>query len=190
MKNPCILKLQVKMKTKISLNQLIFRQAKETDRDSILEIYDDGSEFLKQMNIDQWQGPDKPSLDNFKELLTNEFLYVLEDLNGDVVATAILKNYDKDYDKIIGRWKYKSNYLVIHRLGVKKNQRNKGYAKILIKKIESFAKEKNTYVLRIDTHEVNIIMQKLLQSLAFEYAGIVYLGGKNKRLAFEKFLKN
>ena len=53
---------------------------------------------------------------------------------------------------------------------------------------ESYARENNFKSVRIDTHSGNKDMQRLLSSLSYKYVGIVYLGGKNERLAFEKVL--
>ncbi|WP_019138023.1 hypothetical protein [Peptoniphilus timonensis] len=43
-----------------------FRLAREIDRIEIEKIYEDGSLKLKSLGINQWQGQDKPNLDNFK----------------------------------------------------------------------------------------------------------------------------
>ena len=77
-------------------NKIIFRLCKKSDKEKILKIYDDGSKALNKLGVDQWQGSKKPNLDNLEELLTNKNLYVLE--SDDIIATALLRNYDKDYD--------------------------------------------------------------------------------------------
>ncbi|MHC5099503.1 hypothetical protein ACYSNN_06605 [Peptoniphilus genitalis] len=48
------------------------RLGREEDREIILKIYDDGSKKLKALGLNQWQGKDKPNLDNFKELIENK----------------------------------------------------------------------------------------------------------------------
>lgn len=40
--------------------------------------------------------------------------------------------------------------------------------------------------LRIDTHEDNIVMQKVLQKNGFERCGIIYTDDGTARLAYEK----
>ena len=40
--------------------------------------------------------------------------------------------------------------------------------------------------IKIDTHEDNLIMQKLLEKNSFKYCGVIYLLDGSKRIAFEK----
>jgi len=42
--------------------------------------------------------------------------------------------------------------------------------------------------MRIDTHEDNLGMQKLLRSSGYTYCGVIYLTNGDKRLAFENIL--
>lgn len=88
-------------------NKIIFRLCKKSDKEKILKIYDDGSKALNKLGVDQWQGSKKPNLDNLEELITNKNLYVLE--SDDIIATALLRNYDKDYDNIDGKWVYEGS---------------------------------------------------------------------------------
>ena len=42
--------------------------------------------------------------------------------------------------------------------------------------------------IKVDTHEQNLSMQKLLRKNNFEHCGIIYLQDNSKRIAFEKIL--
>lgn len=164
------------------------RLAREEDREIILKIYDDGSKKLNSLGLDQWQGHDKPNLDNFKKLIENKNIFVLED-DGKVVSTVIIYDYDIDYENNLdGTWKSPRPYVALHRIGTLESERKKGYGRRVIEMSESYAKENNFKSVRIDTHRGNKDMQRLLSSLSYKYVGIVYLGGKNERLAFEKVL--
>lgn len=164
------------------------RLAREDDREIILQIYDDGSKKLKSLGLDQWQGKDKPNLDNFKELIENKNIFVLED-DGKVVSTVIIYDFDIDYEtNLDGTWQSPKPYVALHRIGTLENERKKGYGRRVIEMSESYARENNFKSVRIDTHRGNKDMQRLLSSLSYKYVGIVYLGGKNERLAFEKVL--
>lgn len=164
------------------------RLAREDDRETILQIYDDGSKKLKALGLDQWQGKDKPNLDNFKELIYNKNIFVLEDV-GKVVSTVIIYDFDIDYENNLdGTWQSPKPYVALHRIGTLESQGKKGYGRRLIQLAESYAKENNFKSVRIDTHRGNKTMQGLLKSLNYEYVGLVYLSGKNERLAFEKVL--
>lgn len=164
------------------------RLAKEDDRKIILEIYEDGSKKLKSLGLDQWQGHDKPNLDNFKELIENKNIFVLED-DKKVVATVIIYDFDIDYENNLdGTWQSPRPYVALHRIGTLESERKKGYGRKIIEMSESYARENNFKSVRIDTHRGNKDMQRLLSSLSYKYVGLVYLGGKNERLAYEKVL--
>lgn len=165
-----------------------FRLAKEIDREEIEKIYEDGSLKLKSLGINQWQGQDKPNLNNFKELIENKNIFVLDDKEK-VVSTVIIYDYDLDYEKNLdGKWNIPKAYLALHRIGTLSSERNKGYGRKIIEFAEDFAKENNYKSLRIDTHRENKTMQNILNLLGYNYVGLVYLDGKNERLAFEKIL--
>lgn len=164
------------------------RLAREDDRETILKIYDDGSKKLKSLGLDQWQGKDKPNLDNFKELIANKNIFVLDDV-GKVVSSVIIYDYDIDYENNLdGRWQSPKPYVALHRIGTLESERKKGYGRKIIEMSEFYARENNFKSVRIDTHRGNKTMQGLLKSLNYEYVGLVYLSGKNERLAFEKVL--
>lgn len=165
-----------------------FRLAREIDRIEIEKIYEDGSLKLKSLDINQWQGQDKPNLDNFKNLIANKNIFVLEDKEK-VVSTVIIYDYDLDYEKNLdGKWNIPKAYLALHRIGTLESERNKGYGRKIIEFAESYARENNFKSVRIDTHRENKSMQNLLKSMNYIYVGLVYLDGKNERLAFEKIL--
>lgn len=164
------------------------RLAREEDRKIILEIYEDGSKKLKSLGLDQWQGHDKPNLDNFKELIENKNIFVLED-DKKVLATVIIYDNDIDYENNLdGTWQSPRPYVALHRIGTLERERKKGYGRKVIEMSESYARENNFKSVRIDTHRGNKDMQRLLSSLSYKYVGLVYLGGKNERFAFEKIL--
>ena len=164
------------------------RLAREDDREIILEIYEDGSRKLKALGLDQWQGQDKPNLDNFKDLIDNKNIFVLED-HGKVVSTVIIYDFDVDYENNLdGTWQSPKPYVALHRIGTLESEYKKGYGKKIIEMSEAYARENSFKSVRIDTHRGNKDMQRLLSSLSYKYVGIVYLGGKNERLAFEKVL--
>lgn len=164
------------------------RLAKEDDREIILEIYEDGSRKLKSLGLDQWQGQDKPNLDNFKDLIENKNIFVLDD-QGKVVSTVIIYDFDIDYENNLdGTWQSPKPYVALHRIGTLERESKKGYGRKVIELAEAYARENSFKSVRIDTHRGNKTMQRLLKSLNYNYVGLVYLSGKNERLAFEKVL--
>lgn len=165
-----------------------FRLAKELDREKIEKIYEDGSLKLKNLGIDQWQGNEKPNLNNFSNLNENKIIYVLED-EEIIVSTVIIYDKDDDYENnLAGEWKSPRPYVALHRIGSLASERKKGYGRKIIEFAESYARENNFKSVRIDTHRENKSMQNLLNALGYTYVGLVYLGGKSERFAYEKVL--
>lgn len=165
-----------------------FRLAKEIDREKIEKIYEDGSLKLKSLGINQWQGNEKPNLNNFSNLNENDIIYVLEDKEI-IVSTIIIYDKDEDYENnLVGTWNSPKPYVALHRIATLSGARKKGYGRKIIEFAENYARENNFKSVRVDTHRENKSMQNLLNSMEYNYVGIVYLGGKRERFAYEKIL--
>lgn len=172
----------------ISLNLkyevLIFRMANESDRESILEIYLEGSNTLKEDGVDQWQGKYVPSFKDIDEHLGID-LYVLE-YHKRVVSTACLvEGIDEDYENIDGKWNTSIPYISIHKVATSNKYKKQSFAKKMMSYIENFAKRKKMD-LRIDTHKDNKKMRNFILSCGYKYTGEVILQGELERLAYDK----
>lgn len=165
-----------------------FRLAKEVDREKIEKIYEDGSLKLKSLGINQWQGNEKPNLNNFSNLNENKIIYVLEDKEI-IVSTVIIYDKDDDYENnLVGTWNSPKPYVALHRIATLNGARKKGYGRKIIEFAESYARENNFKSVRIDTHRENKSMQNLLSSMEYNFVGLVFLDGKRERFAYEKVL--
>ena len=155
----------------------MLRKAKSTELDEIMLIIEDGREFLRQQGINQWQHG-SPSKETIEQGIKNQTSYVYE-IDRNIVATAMITNYDRDYEKSPTLWSKCDNYLVIHRIATKKNKRNQGVGRQFLSAIEEFAKKENIDYIRIDTHKDNKIMRKLLSNFGFVELGEIKLTMKN-----------
>lgn len=165
-----------------------FRLAKEVDREKIEKIYEDGSLKLKSLGINQWQGNEKPNLNNFSNLNENKIIYVLEDKEI-IVSTLIIYDKDEDYENnLVGTWNSPKPYVALHRIATLSGARKKGYGRKIIEFAENYARENNFKSVRIDTHRENKPMQNLLSSMEYNFVGLVFLDGKRERFAYEKVL--
>ena len=165
-----------------------FRLAKEVDREKIEKIYEDGSLKLKSLGINQWQGNEKPNLNNFSNLNENDIIYVLEDKEI-IVSTLIIYDKDEDYENnLVGTWNSPKPYVALHRIATLSGARKKGYGRKIIEFAENYARENNFKSVRIDTHRENKSMQNLLSSMEYNFVGLVFLDGKRERFAYEKVL--
>lgn len=77
-----------------------------------------------------------------------------------------------------GQWLNDKPYGVVHRIASAGTVRGAGEFCLTW----AISQSKN---LRIDTHEDNVVMQRLLGKLRFQYCGIIYLKNGEPRLAFQ-----
>ena len=166
----------------------MLRKAKNTELEKIVIIIEDGREFLRQQRINQWQHG-FPSKETIEQDIKEQTSYVYE-IDRNIVATAMLTNYDRDYENYPTLWSKCDNYLVIHRIATIKNKRNQGVGRQFLSAIVEFAKKENIDYIRIDTHKDNKIMRKFLSNFGFVELGGIKLTMKNnldnkERIAYE-----
>ena len=166
----------------------MLKKANSTEIEEIMSVIKDGKEFLKQQGINQWQHG-LPGCSDVENDIKQETSYVYE-LDGKIVATAMLNTYDADYEKYLTIWTKCNNYLVIHRLAVKKEYRSQGIGHKFMNDIILFAKENSVEYIRIDTHKDNVIIRKYLSKNNFKELDEIKLSMKNslddkERIAYE-----
>ena len=166
----------------------MLRKAKSTELDEIMLIIEDGREFLRQQGINQWQHG-SPSKETIEQDIKEQTSYVYE-IDRNIIATAMLTNYDRDYENYPTLWSKCDNYLVIHRVATLKNIRNQGIGRQFLSAIVEFVKKENIDYIRIDTHKDNKIMRKFLSDFGFVELGEIKLTMKNnsddkERIAYE-----
>ena len=143
---------------------MIIRKAVQNDIDRCLKIYSDAREYMRKSgNPDQW-GTEYPYEHLIREDVQIGRLYVA-DCDGSVE----------------GVWLNCEPYYVIHRVA------SSGKVKGIVKAAVEFALQ-NTNNVRIDTHEKNATMQKVLTNLGFKHCGTIYVfapwEGKSPRMAY------
>lgn len=163
------------------------RKTRETDRTEVLKIYDQAKAYFKSQGIDQWQDgyPDEECLTADME---DGISYVVEE-NGAVIATAVIMvGKDACYDVIEdGEWlSHAEEYGVIHRVAVAEDKKGNGLGVWLLNRAEGMCRARGARYMRMDTHEDNLSMQRLLLKCGYQSCGIVYVEDGTKRIAFEK----
>lgn len=160
------------------------RKANISDFENILKIYDIARQHMvKSGNPNQWAKNNWPPEDLVKKDIEDGKSYVCIN-DGNIVAVFY---YDFGYKieppyNVIenGAWIGNDNYGVVHRIAT--DGTVKGVGSFCINYAYNQCKH-----LRIDTHEDNIPMQKLLEKNDFVKCGIIYVGeNKSPRIAFEK----
>ena len=171
-----------------------FKKISQTEIDATLSILEDAKAELKETSF-QWQNgyPNRASLSSDIE---NGILFG-EYENGVLLAFfAMIEEPDEDYFYIEGEgWQIpaeEKKSLIVHRVAVKKEQYGKGLGKGIFDFAKEYAKKKSLLAIKIDTHEKNIRMKRLLEGQGFSHRGTIYIGREktNKaRLAYEYLLK-
>lgn len=91
------------------------------------------------------------------------------------------------YEAIEGKWLSEQPYVVVHRLAVADEMKQKGIATLFMQKVEEFSRGKGIHSFKVDTNFDNFYMHKMLERLGFVYCGeIIY--GRGVRMAYEKLL--
>ena len=163
---------------------LTFRMANESDKESILNIYLEGANALKEDGVDQWQGQYVPSFKDVDEHLGVD-LYVLEYHKRIVSTVCLVEGIDEDYENINGKWNTSLPYIIIHKVATSNEYKKQSFGRKMMSYIENFAKRKRMD-LRIDTHKDNNKMRNFIISCGYKYTGEVILQGELERLAYDK----
>lgn len=165
-----------------------FRRTTEKDIDGVMEIISQSQQYFKEQGIDQWQNG-YPNKEVIKNDISNENSYVLLKDNKILATTVISFDGEETYNKIYdGKWLSNEDYAVIHRVAVDTNHKGLGLAGKIIDEAKKKCSERGIKSIKVDTHEDNESMQRLLLKNGFEYCGVIYLEDGAKRIAFEKML--
>lgn len=165
-----------------------FRKSVEADISNIMNIIKQAQAYFKEQGINQWQN-DYPNSEVIGEDIANKYSYVLLKDKKILATAAISFDGEKTYEAIYeGKWISNNEYAVIHRIAVDNSYKGFGLSSEIIKNVEKLCLNNGVHSIKVDTHEENISMQKLLGKNQFKYCGIIYLEDGSKRIAFEKMI--
>ena len=156
------------------------RQAKKSDWESILKVYEIAREYMRQTgNPTQW-GNDRPGKELLEEDIKKGELFVGEDDKGDIhFVFAFILGEDPTYSYIEnGSWPSCEPYGTIHRIA------SDGTACGVVRTAVEYCKNVISNI-RIDTHENNKTMQHVLDKLGFVKCGIIYVDDGTPRIAYQ-----
>jgi len=171
------------------------RPSEPRDIDRMMEVFDDARKQIKTFGIDQWQDG-YPNREIVEEDVEKKRSWVI--VKDGVIEGTLVMMLEKEpaYDKIYeGDWLTNPSYvptLVIHRIALTDALRGTGAASFAIRKALALAWFNYRVSIRVDTHEGNIAMRKMLERNGFHYCGIIYLDPsmepKYRRVAYERFI--
>jgi len=157
------------------------RIAQKRDIDAIMDIYNAAKQFMQATgNGNQWIAG-YPSMELIMNSIEKESQYVCVDEEKEIIGTFYFNiENDKTYEKIYdGRWLNDQPYGVIHRLA--SNGKQKGIADFCFQ--WCYDQHHN---IRVDTHQDNTIMQKIIKKNGYARCGIVHIANGTERIAFQK----
>ena len=169
----------------------MIRKSNENDIELLLALFAEARATIAALGIDQWQNG-YPDIDVIKRDIARGESYVYEK-DGEVLATfAMLKTKEPTYDRIFeGAWQSAddADYTAIHRFAIAVRARGQGIAGEILAFAEEYSRTSYKYSLRIDTHEGNVVMRRMLLKNGFCYCGVIHLENGDARVAYEKLLK-
>lgn len=155
------------------------RRAEEKDLKTVYALLEHGQALMRQSkNFSQWG-----NLSRVQELARMDLergdCYLLEE-NREALGTFCLPiGKDPTYAYVEGgSWKYEGEYGTLHRIA--SSGKKKGIGKLIF----AWAKEKCAS-LRVDTHEDNLAMIKVIEEQGFTYVGTIYVEDGTPRCAYE-----
>lgn len=166
-----------------------YRKTELLEVSEVMKIIDSAKEYLKKQGLDQWQDgyPNDMVIENDVKAGIS---YVWVENSEIFGTTALSFDGEVTYEEIHeGNWKSNQKYGVIHRMAVSEKAKGSGVAVQMMNDAEKICTQNKVYSIKVDTHENNKPMQRLLEKLGYEYCGIIYLENGDKRVAFEKLLK-
>lgn len=160
------------------------RHSQYKDLPKLMAIFNEARGTIAQLGIDQWQNG-YPSETVIAEDIACGQSYVVEQ-EGAIQGTFVLVETEPTYDRIYGGDWNCDDYIAIHRVAVKVACRGTGIPDAIIGYAADRAKTMGRQALRIDTHQGNIPMRRMLEKRGFEYRGAIFLADGSRRVAYEK----
>ena len=162
----------------------MIRIATTEDIVEVMSIVADAQLSLRELGIDQWQDG-YPSKSVIAEDIASKVGYVYCIDNKVVSYAAIVFDGEETYAQIAdSEWNTTNNYVVVHRLCVRRGYTKTGIAMALMDYASQMAIEKGYTGFRIDTHRGNIRMLAMLEKIGFKYVGVIYYDS-GERLAYD-----
>lgn len=160
---------------------MLIRPTELSDLPEVMDIYENARAFMRESgNMVQWTNG-YPGEKVILADIDSGCSYVCADDKGDIAAVfSLVMGEDPTYSTIYeGRWLNDRPYGTVHRIAA--GVHNRGVAAFCLDWCLNRCGN-----VRIDTHEYNRPMRKLLQKLGFHYCGVIYLPDGSPRLAFQK----
>ena len=170
------------------IEQLSIKHTVPQDLGAMMDLFSEARATIATLGIDQWQNG-YPSEEIVVEDIRLSRSYAVKEGEA-LLGTFVLMEKEPTYDKIYdGAWltgERTAGYLAIHRVAVAVACRGKGVSTSILNYAEEEAKRRGLTSLRIDTHEGNKVMRRMLEKHGFSYCGVIHLENGDLRVAYER----
>ena len=160
--------------------------AQPSDLAECVKVLSQGRRYQQSQGFTQWP-EGYPAEEDILGDMNALRGYVLKN-QGIICAYFYIDFFDKSYAAIQGAWRSDEPYMVIHRVAIADGYRGAGVSSVLFRVFEDLARSKGIFNLRIDTHEKNIPMQRVLAKNGYTYCGTV-MQDNGLRWAYDKILR-
>lgn len=171
------------------MQNMTIRHTTPNDLIALDALFAEARGTIAALGIDQWQNG-YPSRDVIAEDISLGRSYAVTDGDGGLVATFVLMEREPTYDRIEGgSWltgDTARDYLAMHRVAVAVSHRGQGIPDEIVRFATARAKEQGRRSIRIDTHEGNAVMRRMLEKRGFLHCGTIYLTDGAPRVAYER----
>lgn len=163
-----------------------FRKAELNEIPIIWTILQQAILRRKNDGSDQWQDG-YPNLAVIEKDIKDGHGHVLLEAENIIGYCAIIINDEPAYLKIDGSWLTNTDFVVFHRVAISNEYLGRNLSKKMIDFIENYATSVNIKSLKADTNYDNFAMMKILEKSGFQFCGIVFFRGSQRR-AYEKII--
>ena len=167
---------------------IVIRKAEYADIPAVMKAVNEGKEWLRSQNVDQWQNG-YPNENVIREDIALQSGYVYDE-EGTARGYCFIRAMEDPCYRVIvqGQWKNDRPYIVLHRTCISKDLKGKGAAGAFVRFAQDMAKEAGILDLRADTHRDNRSMRRMLEKNGFEACGTVFMQDGSERIAYQKVL--
>ena len=156
--------------------------------DETFQIFLDCREVLEKEGIFQWTDQ-YPTLEIISKDIRKGNLYCLNE-NGNTYGVININELQEQEKNSVHGKNNVGKILIIHRLAVKPEFQNRGFAKKLMDFAEDYAIENNFNSIRLDAYSGNPKLLKFYENRDYQRGGEVFFPGRKLPFyCYEKFLK-
>ena len=171
------------------------RKSTQHDIGDLLALFGEARATIATLGINQWQNG-YPSREVVAEDIALARSYTVTDEGGILCGTFVLiEDGEPTYDVIFGgAWHIsdaaRTDYIALHRVAIAVACRGQGISTRIIRYAEACARALGRRSIRIDTHEGNLPMRRMLEKHGFTHCGTILLENCDPRVAYEYLIEN